>query len=473
MSEPADALAGCGIVYFGNGWHSENRTSSHHIATRLARRAPLLYVDSPGMRAPSASGRDFRRSFAKLFAALRKPREVQPGLWHCTVPQLPWRRLPFVDSLNRRFGAWAVRRAMRAVGFARRISWFVVPHPGFLARRLGESLCVYYCIDDYAAHPGVDSALIEQRDRELSATADLLFVAPPALLERKRTMNAATTYAPHGVDVELFARAFDPATELPAGARGLARPVIGYFGSLHEWIDLDLIEWLARARPQWTFLLIGYAAVDVSALAALPNVRLVGAQPYETLPAWAKAFDVALIPSVGYGVSTAGKVMSIPRGSRVLVLQDDHTSPVLEWMSRAEAAGFTVETVKQPADGDWTSAVLEAIEREGAAPLGLVSISSVGAGALGVSALFFLYPRLPTLRIVGSDIAHAVPLTLVAGIGHWFLGSVDWSLLGSLLIGSLPGIWLGSHISTRVPDRVLRPILATMLVLVGSKLIAA
>ena len=296
MSEPADALAGCGIVYFGNGWHSENRTSSHHIATRLARRAPLLYVDSPGMRAPSASGRDFRRSFAKLFAALRKPREVQPGLWHCTVPQLPWRRLPFVDSLNRRFGAWAVRRAMRAVGFARRISWFVVPHPGFLARRLGESLCVYYCIDDYAAHPGVDSALIEQRDRELSATADLLFVAPPALLERKRTMNAAATYAPHGVDVELFARAFDPATELPAGARGLARPVIGYFGSLHEWIDLDLIEWLARARPQWAFLLIGYAAVDVSALAALPNVRLVGAQPYETLPAWAKAFDVALIP---------------------------------------------------------------------------------------------------------------------------------------------------------------------------------
>lgn len=101
----------------------------------------------------------------------------------------------------------------------------------------------------------------------------------------------------------------------------------------------------------------------------------------------------------------------------------------------------------------------------------LVSISSVGAGALGVTALFFLYPRLPTLRIVGSDIAHAVPLTAVAGMGHWMLGSVDWLLLGSLIIGSLPGIWLGSHISTKVPDRVLRPILATMLMLVGAKLI--
>ena len=91
----------------------------------------------------------------------------------------------------------------------------------------------------------------------------------------------------------------------------------------------------------------------------------------------ADAADVALIPSVGYGVATAGKVLAIPRGSRVLVLQDDHTSPVLEWMSRAEAGGFGVEQVKQPADGDWTSAVLEAIERTGAAPLALVSISSV------------------------------------------------------------------------------------------------
>ena len=103
----------------------------------------------------------------------------------------------------------------------------------------------------------------------------------------------------------------------------------------------------------------------------------------------------------------------------------------------------------------------------------LVSISSVGAGALGVTALFFLYPHLPAHRIVGSDIAHAVPLTLVAGIGHWFLGSIDWALLGSLLIGSLPGIWLGSQVSAKVPEKVLRPILAGMLVLIGSKLIAA
>src|SRR5213078_2498515 len=91
----------------------------------------------------------------------------------------------------------------------------------------------------------------------------------------------------------------------------------------------------------------------------------------------ADARDVALVSSVGYGVAVAGKVLSIPRGSRVLVLENDHTSPVLEWFSRADAQGFKVETVAQPTSCDWTSAVLEAIERPGAPPVSLASISSI------------------------------------------------------------------------------------------------
>ena len=100
----------------------------------------------------------------------------------------------------------------------------------------------------------------------------------------------------------------------------------------------------------------------------------------------------------------------------------------------------------------------------------LVSISSVGAGAIGVTALLMLYPKLPTVRIVGSDIAHAVPLTLIAGAGHWWIGSVDWSLFASLLIGSIPGIMIGSTFASRIPDRVLRPLLAGTLALVGGRL---
>jgi uncharacterized membrane protein YfcA len=101
----------------------------------------------------------------------------------------------------------------------------------------------------------------------------------------------------------------------------------------------------------------------------------------------------------------------------------------------------------------------------------IVTVSSVGAGAIGVTVLLLLYPRLPMARIVGSDIAHAVPLTLVAGMGHLMLGSVNVPMLVSLLIGSIPGIVLGSLFAVRVPDAVLRPVLAATLAVVGGTLV--
>jgi uncharacterized protein len=100
----------------------------------------------------------------------------------------------------------------------------------------------------------------------------------------------------------------------------------------------------------------------------------------------------------------------------------------------------------------------------------LVTITSIGAGAVGTVALFLLYPMLPTNKLIGTEIAHAVPLTLLAGLGHAGVGNVDWNLLGNLLIGSLPGIYVGSHLSSSVADHYLRPALAGMLMIVGGKL---
>ena len=100
----------------------------------------------------------------------------------------------------------------------------------------------------------------------------------------------------------------------------------------------------------------------------------------------------------------------------------------------------------------------------------LVSLTSVGAGAIGVTALMLLYPMLPLPRIVAADIAYAVPLTLVAGLGHAGMGNMDWALLGYLLMGSLPGIYIGSHLSAKVPEKVLRPLLATMLLIIGARM---
>jgi uncharacterized membrane protein YfcA len=102
---------------------------------------------------------------------------------------------------------------------------------------------------------------------------------------------------------------------------------------------------------------------------------------------------------------------------------------------------------------------------------GLVTLTSVGAGAIGVTVLMILYPRLPLPRIVAADIAYAVPLTLVAGLGHASIGSVDWLLLAKLTLGSVPGIWLGAHLVTKTPERVIRLLLSVLLTWAGSKLV--
>lgn len=120
--------------------------------------------------------------------------------------------------------------------------------------------------------------------------------------------------------------------------------------------------------------------------------------------------------------------------------------------------------------GKWQPAVTVSV---GVVLGALVTLSSVGAGALGTVALFFLYPRLPTIKVVGTDLAHAIPLTALAGAGHWTLGNVNFTLLATLLIGSLPGIWIGSHLSAKIPDKILRPVLAAVLLLIGLKFVTS
>jgi glycosyltransferase involved in cell wall biosynthesis len=280
------------VVYFGNDWFAENRTSSHHIARRLAGVVPVLYIETPGARAPQSNRRDLRKLWRKVTRAFALPRPVSGRLHVATIPQIPFRKVPLVDRLNRALGVWLTRRAIRRLGFGPRISWFAVPHPGHLAKRLGEALAVYYCIDDYAAHPGMDPAAIQKLDDQLTRDADLVFVAPPALVEAKRALNPRVHFAPHGVDFDHFASPGGAAAE----TRTLIHPIVGYFGTLGEWIDYDLLASLARARPRWTFLCIGYAAADLGPLRECSNVVLPGPQPYERLPQWAQSFDVAVIP---------------------------------------------------------------------------------------------------------------------------------------------------------------------------------
>ena len=167
--------------------------------------------------------------------------------------------------------------------------------------------------------------------------------------------------------------------------------------------------------------------------AGFPNSQHERARAAAAALIGADARDVALVSSVGYGVAIAGKVLAIPRGARVLVLENDHTSPVLEWIARAEAHGFTVETIAQPADGDWTSAVLDAIARPGA-PLSLASISSIHwsdgglldmdtiAKALRRQGAALLLDATHSVGVIATDVKTLDPDFLIFPTYKWVLG---------------------------------------------------
>jgi glycosyltransferase involved in cell wall biosynthesis len=181
-------------------------------------------------------------------------------------------------------------------GIRNPISWFVVPHVASLAGHLGESLVVYYCIDDYAALPDVDVDAVRSMDEVLTRRADLVFVASETLLATKAALNPRTYHSPHGVDVEHFAMANRSGGRIPDDIKTLLHPIVGFHGLIERWIDLDLVAYLARQRPEWSFLMIGRVAVPVAEVPQLPNLHFVGPRPYERLPEYGRHMDAAIIP---------------------------------------------------------------------------------------------------------------------------------------------------------------------------------
>jgi glycosyltransferase involved in cell wall biosynthesis len=282
------------ILYFGNDWAAENRTSSHHVARWLAKRYRVIYVESPGLRAPKGTGRDLRKVVSKASLALRGPRAVPEGLSVQTLLQIPFHGSELVRRANRKLLLGSLKLLMKLYRIENPITWFVVPHLSSVAGELGEKLSVYYCIDDYASLPDVDPVAVRRMDDELTRKADTVFVASETLLEAKRRLNPHTWVSPHGVDYHHFVKAQDPQLAVPEDARHLPGPIIGFFGLIEKWIDLGLVAWLASQRPTWTFLMIGRIAV--SDVPTLPNLHFLGRRPYETLPAYGKSFTAAIIP---------------------------------------------------------------------------------------------------------------------------------------------------------------------------------
>jgi glycosyltransferase involved in cell wall biosynthesis len=283
------------VLYFGNDWFADNRTSSHHVARQLARHADVLYVEAPGLRRPRATSRDVRRIANKLTRATVRF-EASERLIVRTLPQVPLHGSALARYVNRLVGTAFTNLALRREGMRRPIVWCTVPHVANLVSRVTRSLLVYHCIDDYSALPDVDVDAVRTLDGRLSRDEDLVVAASRPVFEAKQRLNRSTLLMPHGVDVEHFATARNGTVRPPEDVARLPRPVVGFIGLLERWIDLDLVGWLAGQLPNVSFVLIGRVAGPAAEIPRLPNVHVLGPRPYEALPAYGSCFDAAIIP---------------------------------------------------------------------------------------------------------------------------------------------------------------------------------
>jgi predicted dehydrogenase/nucleoside-diphosphate-sugar epimerase/glycosyltransferase involved in cell wall biosynthesis len=284
------------IIALSKDW-DDDPTSNHHVLRELARTRRVLWLNSVAARSIDLSnGRDLRRIARKLHEFARGPVNVEHDLWVFTPLVIPLPHIPAVRRLN----AGLLRVTLRALRRRLRLSdfqlWTFLPNAAPYLGMPDESLSVYYCVDEHSLFSSLDRERTASAERELLERVDMVFAINEPLAELKRAVNPETHLALHGVDQARFAAALDPATQVPADIADLPRPVLGFYGALQTWVDLDLIAEVARRRPEWSIVLIGQEQSDTTTVRGLPNVHLLGRRRNDELPAYCKAFDVGLIP---------------------------------------------------------------------------------------------------------------------------------------------------------------------------------
>jgi glycosyltransferase involved in cell wall biosynthesis len=284
------------IIAFAKDWH-EDPTSNHHVLRELARSRRVVWLNSIATRTPKlSSGRDLGKITRKLREFARGPVNVENDLWVYTPLALPLPHSAAARAINRHILRATIRLLRLRLGITHFQLWTFLPNVGDYVGSLGEDGAVYYCVDEWSLFGYLDREQTIAAERALLAKVDAVFAINEPLAHAKRSINTRTFVSPHGVDHAAFARALDPALAEPADLAAIPHPRLGFYGTLRDWVDFELIAFVARTRPDWHIVLLGQELCDTSAVRGLPNVHLLGQKPHAELPAYCKGFDVGLIP---------------------------------------------------------------------------------------------------------------------------------------------------------------------------------
>lgn len=272
----------------------------HHelMSTLAAAGNRVLFIENTGVRAPGVSDiARVRQRVRNWWRSTKGFRRERDNLFVYSPLFLPFPYSRLARWLNRVFLFRPLRRWMAATGFRRPIVWTFLPTPTArdLIDDLDASLVIYYCADDFSASSHA-ARRIARSEARLIPDADLVFVTSQKLFDRARQYTSHVHRFPAGVNYEQFARVRNEQDSVPEDLKALSRPVAGYVGALHQWLDQDLVAELARRMPDVTFALVGPTHSDTSRLTACANICLLGGRPHAEVPAYIKGFDVGLVP---------------------------------------------------------------------------------------------------------------------------------------------------------------------------------
>lgn len=293
-----DALRGRDILCFSHDWTGDP-LSKTHLMRVLSRDNRILWINALPNRMPTTSTKDMSRILNKLRSFTDPIREVEPNIVVLNPLAIPAYGSQLIVDLNRRGLIRQVKKAMRRLGFSNVVNMVFNPAAGMIAGHLGESELIYYCVDEYTAFTGVSNGL-RAIEEDLFRRSDLVVVSAERLYDSKKHLNTNTHIIRHGTDWEHFRKAVDGDLATPSDLADLPRPIIGFHGLLADWVDYELIKKVAEHFSNGSVVLIGKVAVDaevkIKLLDGTANVHLLGRKPYADLPAYCRAFDVALNP---------------------------------------------------------------------------------------------------------------------------------------------------------------------------------
>ena len=292
------------LVVFGEDWGRHPR-STQHLVRRLAADRAVLWVNSIGMRRPKLTVRDLKRAATKVLGSRApysseagrcpdarnadKPAALPNNLTTVSPLVVPWPGSRLAFAANRTLLARQLQPLLAERCMTRPMLWTSLPTALPVLGKLGERAVIYYCGDDFGALAGVDHAPVLEMEAALVKKADLVLAASETLAAR--FPSSKTLLVPHGADIALFANPAPPAADFVRIGR-----VAGFYGSLADWIDIELLAFAARELPDWRFVFIGAIETDVAPLRTLSNVAFLGPRAHHELPGYVQHWQVSLLP---------------------------------------------------------------------------------------------------------------------------------------------------------------------------------